>query len=67
MKYPQTKTSHFHYVIIAAEAKTEAGFIGSTRLDLLAKGVEEAIQITKRLVPGREIYWVHDIVEHHDH
>ena len=66
---PMTKKkqgTHFHYIVVAAEEKTEMGFKGSTRIDLIASDVDEALAIAQQLIPGRKVYWINDVVEHHN-
>ena len=58
---------HLHVVIWAAEGKTDQGYSGVTYIDLIAKDVEDAKKQAVHLVPGRQFYWINNIIQHHGH
>jgi hypothetical protein len=61
------KQTHLHWIVWACEARTDQGFSGVTKIDVVAGSMGEAIERAKMLVPGRPHYWLNDVVEHHDH
>ena len=61
---------HLHWIVWAAQDKqrgpTGDNYIGITYVDVLAESMEEAVKRAKKLVPGRNHYWLNNCVEHHD-
>ncbi len=59
--------NHYHFIVWAAEGKTEQGYSGVTYVDVICETVNEAIVRAKQLCPDKAHYWVNSIVEHHPH
>jgi predicted alpha/beta hydrolase len=58
---------HLHFIIWAATDKIGENYAGVTYLDLMANDMASALQRAKKLCPGRQHYWVNNIIEHHAH
>ena len=59
--------SHLHFIVWAATDKVGENYSGVTYLDLVANDMKEALQRAKKVCPGRQHYWVNNVIEHHDH
>ena len=58
---------HFHFIVWAATDKVGEQYAGVTYLDLVANNMKSALERAKQICPGRQHYWVNNIIEHHDH
>ena len=61
--------THYHFIVWAAEGRTNEGYSGVTYIDLTAEtpDLETIIARARAICPGRQFYWVNNVVEHHDH
>ena len=60
--------THLHFIVWAAQDKLANGtYTDVTHLDLIASDEAQAVERAKKLAPGRRLYWVNDILEHHPH
>jgi hypothetical protein len=62
-----TSKQHYHFIIWAAEGKTDAAYSGVTYIELIAKSVDEALKRAKDMVPNKAFYHINNIIEHHGH
>ena len=58
---------HLHFIVWAATDRIGENYSGITYLDLVASDMGSALQRAKKVCPGRQHYWVNNIIEHHDH
>ena len=58
---------HLHFIVWAATDKVGEQYAGVTYLDLVANDMRSALDRAKKVCPGRQHYWVNNIIEHHDH
>ena len=58
---------HLHFIVWAATDKVGEQYAGVTYLDLVANNMKSALERAKQICPGRQHYWVNNIIEHHDH
>jgi len=59
--------THFHIVVWAAESKIDANnYTGVTFVDVIASSMDDAVKKARKLCPGRQFYWVNNIIEHHN-
>lgn len=58
---------HLHFIVWAATDRIGENYSGITYLDLVASDMKSVLQRAKQLCPGRQHYWINNIIEHHDH
>ena len=59
--------THLHWIVWAAEIKTENGYSEVTYIDVVAANKDEALTKARKIVPDRRYYWLNSVVEHHGH
>lgn len=61
-------STHFHYLVWAAEKKEDANFVGVTYVDVLADDARDALKRAEGRCKGlnKKVYWLQNITECHD-
>ena len=60
--------SHLHFIVWAAQGKTDdGGYTDVVYLELVAADMDAAVERAKKLCPDRRYYRVNNVIEHHDH
>jgi hypothetical protein len=57
---------HIHWVIWAANGKTDSGFSEVTYIDVVADDSDSALDKAKKYIPNRKFYWINNVIEHLD-
>ena len=58
---------HIHFIVWAALGKDGENYVDVVYVDVIADSIESAITRAKELCPGRGLYRVNNIIEHHNH